>query len=364
MFNDLHDSHRQRKPILEARCRAAGKIFTALLVFALGPFASGACVATAVPGTAPRLHPGQAEFVAELVREAQAHRPGLDAKEINGWLALASYQPRIIEAISKPAEAKPWHAYRPLFLTEERIDQGVRFWRQHAALLAEMEKKYAVPAEIVVAILGVETFYGRNTGSWRVLDALTTLTFYYPPRASYFRQELKRFLLSGDAFPAAIDTLKGSYAGAMGWGQFMPTSYRTWAVDGDHDQRIDLWNSPADIIFSVGSYLMAHGWKPGEPIAALAQVRQGARVIRPENLNPVYSVAQLREWGYVLADEPAQDAPATLLRLEVQPASGAEAEFWVIYSNFSVLATYNRSPLYCMAVYQLAQALSERHGRG
>jgi membrane-bound lytic murein transglycosylase B len=311
----------------------------------------GAVAATAASGEA---HPGQRAFAVEVAR--QAARPGLDAAAIEAVLAQAKYQQSVIDAISRPAEkTKPWRDYRPIFLTPQRAEQGLVFWRENAALLERVSAEFGVPPEIIVAIIGVETSYGRITGRYRVLDALATLAFYYPPRAEFFRKELAQlFLLQGDAFPYALDEVMGSYAGAMGWGQFMPSSIAGYARSYDDDPRIDLWASRPDVIASVANYFVAHGWESGAPVARQARVAQGARPVAPVDHEPVYSVGQLDAWGYAIEGEDDPERAATLLRLE----GAAGSEYWVTHRNFWVISRYNRSPLYSMAVWQLAQELA------
>ena len=304
--------------------------------------------------TTAEVHPGQRAFAVEVAR--QAARPGLDAAAIEAVLAQARFQQSIIDAISRPAEkTKPWRDYRPIFLTPQRTAQGLEFWRENAPLLDRASAEFGVPPEIIVAIIGVETSYGRITGRYRVLDALVTLAFYYPPRAEFFRKELAQlFLLQGDAFPYALDEVMGSYAGAMGWGQFMPSSIASYARSYDADPRIDLWASRADVIASVANYFAAHGWETGAPVARPARVAASARRIAPADLEPVYSVAQLEAWGYAIEGEDDPERAATLLRLD-----GAQGEeYWVTHRNFWVISRYNRSPLYSMAVWQLSQELA------
>ncbi len=305
-------------------------------------------------------HPGQDAFARELAVEAATQRPELTEARIHEILNGAVKQQAIIDAMMRPAEAKPWHQYRPIFISKQRIDGGVAFWREHAQLLEPIAQQYGVPPEIIVAIIGVETSYGGNTGRWRVLDALATLAFHYPPRAPYFRGELKRLLLIEDRFPMPLTELKGSYAGAMGLGQFMPTSYATWAVDHDQDGRIDLWQDDADIFASVANYFVAHGWESGQPIADPAQRAADARTIKPDGYQPVYSIAQLGEWGYTPGASREATLPATLVRVD-----GVDGdEFWITYRNFFVITRYNRSPLYSLAVMQLAQEIAAAHAGG
>jgi membrane-bound lytic murein transglycosylase B len=290
------------------------------------------------------------EFARELNREA-----GLAEADVLATLAKAKVQQSILDAMSRPAESKPWKDYRPIFVTDKRRDDGIAFYRANRELIDRAAAEFAVAPEIIVAIVGVETNYGRNSGSYRVLDALVTLAFHYPPRAKFFRGELRQLFLLGDTHMAyPIDELVGSYAGAMGWGQFIPTSVANFARDYDDDGRIDLWNSLPDLIGSVANYFAVHGWKQGGPVAMRAAVEPTAREIRPDGLEPVYPVEQLVEWGY----EPAQPVDAselaTLLKLEGSRGS----EDWLTFHNFYVITRYNRSPLYAMAVWQLAAEIA------
>ena len=296
-------------------------------------------------------HPGMRAFAEQLAPEDRAAQ-----ERVLGLLNQAEYQASIIKAMTRPAEAtKTWAQYRPIFMTDKRIEGGREFYAQHAELLARVSEQYGVPAEIIVAIIGVETFYGRITGSYRVLDALTTLAFYYPPRSPYFSGELKRFLGLPDERGVALelDKVKGSYAGAMGWGQFMPTSYATWAVDDDQDGTIDLWGSERDICASVANYLAEHGWERDGPIVQRLDPIPGAREIVWDGAQPVYPLAQLVEWGYQPASVLDPDRPSALLTL--QGDSGPE--YFATFENFRVITTYNRSPMYAMAVTDLAAAI-------
>lgn len=284
----------------------------------------------------------------------QAVSAGLDRKFVTETLEGAIFQQGIIDAISKPAEAKPWPAYRPIFITEARVRGGRDYLRANASTLAEVEKQTGVPPAVVTAIVGVETNYGGNMGRWRVLDALTTLGFHYPPRASFFRGELLGYLRLASAEDVDLSTTVGSYAGAMGFGQFMPTSYLAYAVDFDGDGHRDLLGSTADALGSVGNYLKAHGWRADEPVALRVQPLAAApdAYAKPDQL---WADVKARA-GALLVDEQelAADLDARLLRL-----AGTEGEDdWVVFHNFYVITRYNRSPLYAMAVHQLAQEIA------
>ena len=296
-------------------------------------------------------HPGQAELVREVVRDT-----GQSAAALNALLDGAQRQQSILDAMSRPAEGKPWKDYRPIFVTPRRIDDGVAFYLAHRALLERIGRQYGVAPQYLVAIVGVETNYGRITGKYKVLDALVTLGFYYPPRAAFFRSELKTLLELPDSHLAGPPaTLTGSYAGAQGWGQFMPDSIRDYGVDADGDGRIDLQNSLPDIFASVANYFVGHGWVSGGPVAAPAQPDASARPIVVKDARPQWPLEQLEAWGYapLQAMDPGQ--PSSLQTL--QGPNGPE--YWFTFQNFHVITTYNRSPLYAMAVEQLAAAIAD-----
>ncbi len=319
------------------------------------------------PSTSEQATTTSSEFVGQpldsrpdvqaFIREmASQHR--FNAAQLRATFSRARTQPSIIAAMSKPAEGKPWHAYRPIFLNEKRINGGAAFWRANAAALAKAEQVYGVPPEYVVAIIGVETQYGGNMGKYRVLEALATLAFDYPRRAAYFRKELENFLLLARA--EGIDPLapRGSYAGAMGYGQFMPSSFRSYAVDFDGDGHRDLWRNPRDAIGSVANYFNKNGWRSGQPVATPARIsgNRYSGLISRQVSQPKYSVASLRTQG-VMPEEQISDSQAAML-LELQGQGGPE--YWLGFENFYVITRYNRSQLYALAVYQLAQAIRER----
>jgi len=211
---------------------------------------------------AEEAHPGSEDFVTRMVDEY-----GLDADHVRSTLAAAEYKQSIIDAITRPAEGKPWHEYRKIFLTRRRISDGVNYWQAHADLIDQVAARYGIAPEVILAIIGVETSYGRNTGSYRVLDALVTLGFYYPRRAEFFSSELGHLFALSEKEQLDIIDLTGSYAGAMGLGQFMPSSYQAYAVDFDADGVRDLWGSLPDAIGSVANYLYEHGWESGAAIS-------------------------------------------------------------------------------------------------
>lgn len=289
--------------------------------------------------------------------EAVAERHGMNAQDLERLVRdEAKHQPEIIEAITSPAEALPWHRYRTIFITDERIAGGVAYWQEHSDWLDQVQSRYGVPPEIVVAIIGVETYYGRYRGRHRVIDALRTLGFAYPPRADFFRSELEAFLVLANEEGMDPTVPLGSYAGAMGVPQFISSSYRAYAVDFNGNGRRDLFSEPGDAIGSVGNYFAEHRWQPGAPIAAPATVA-GSRwqgLLRGD-LKPVDTVGTLRSAGVTTDPSLPNDAPARLLELETDDGPA----YWVTLNNFYVITRYNHSPLYAMAVYDLARAIRE-----
>jgi membrane-bound lytic murein transglycosylase B len=299
-------------------------------------------------------HPGAEEFAARAAAEIQ-----LDQQEILALLHDARFKQSIVDAISRPAEAKPWYEYRPIFVTDKRTRGGVEFWRKHEDLIRKAADRYGVDPQVIVAIIGVETFYGRNTGGYRVLDALTTLSFYYPDtgndRSDFFSRELMQFLLLGSEENLPLREVTGSYAGAMGIGQFMPSSYREYAVDLDGDGRRDLWSSMPDVIGSVANYLRRHGWAAGQVIAAHATVADGAdmALVSQRDYKPKRTLADLAAGGFTAAGATAPETLATVTALEEEHGQA----YWLTFDNFYVITRYNRSPLYAMAVYELSEAI-------
>lgn len=275
-------------------------------------------------------------------------------------LQHAEIKPAILQAISSPAEAIPWYKYRKIFLTDKRIDGGVKFWRDNAATLDAVSAQYGVPAEIIVAIIGVETQYGGNVGSHRVIDALATLGFEYPKRSAFFLSELENFFLL--CREEHIDPLQpvGSYAGAMGLPQFMPSSYRHFAVDFEGDKHRDIWKNPADAIASVANYFRQHQWQTGGkifmPVTAEGDDYQAGFT---ESLEPNLLGSDLQRLKITSPDALSADAKAKLLRYQQEE----HEELWLGLANFYVLTRYNRSPLYAMAVYQLSQAIADKQGK-
>jgi membrane-bound lytic murein transglycosylase B len=295
------------------------------------------------------------------VKEFIAHMAGTSSfkkRQLRKILKAAQSQPAILEAMDKPAEkAKPWSEYRPIFITERRIREGTEFWLAHRQALDQASIRSGVAPEYLAAILGVETYYGRLTGSYRVLDALATLAFDYPARAKFFRDELEQFLLlSRDAGLDPL-TVKGSYAGAMGAPQFMPSNVRRYAVDAEADGHINLWTDWLDVCASVGNYLKEHGWNAGEPVLSEASVDpdKGAE-LDGRKLTLTETVASLHSKGVNFDSTLPEDAPALLIA-----ADDTDGTHWRVgYNNFYVITRYNHSALYAMAVFELAAAVKQR----
>jgi membrane-bound lytic murein transglycosylase B len=292
-------------------------------------------------------------FAAEMQRKHQ-----IPASEVEALLAGTEFRDDIIAAITRPAESKPWHEYRPIFLKPDRIAGGVEYWQRNEALLERFSREYGIPAEIIVAIIGVETRYGNYTGRYRILDSLTTLAFGYPKRADFFRRELEQFLLLSREESIDPRSSKGSYAGAMGKPQFIASSYRRYAVDGDGDGKRDLWQSDADVIASVANYFKTHGWRPGEAITVQAQNSKETD-LQPfveSGMKPSIRLQALLNQGLrPLGDTPLPD-PESLTSL-IKLDAGERNEYWLGLHNFYVITRYNHSNLYAMAAYQLSREI-------
>ncbi|MFT5924032.1 MAG: membrane-bound lytic murein transglycosylase B [Paraglaciecola sp.] len=294
----------------------------------------------------------QKQFVDSMVEKHQ-----FDRQVIESTLEKATKNETILRSIAKPWEAKPWYQYYPIFLTEKRLTKGLAFWQTHQKTLARAEQETGVPAEIIVAIIGVETFYGAYLGKYSVLDALVTLGFHYPPRSKFFRSELAQLFLLAKEENFDITELKGSYAGAMGWGQFISSSYRFYAVDFDFDGVRDLLNNPVDAIGSIANYFKKHHWKANTDIAYKAQV-SGSQypALLSKSLKYSHQWSQLQAAGVSIA-EPSLSQEVNVKLLEfTQPNN---KEYWVGLPNFYVITRYNHSPLYAMAVFQFSQQLKQ-----
>jgi membrane-bound lytic murein transglycosylase B len=287
-------------------------------------------------------------FTAEMVE-----RHGFRAADLERLFAGARYLDSVVTLITPaPPGQRSWQTYRANFLTARRVEAGAAFWRQNAKALERAAAVYGVPPEIIVAIIGVETEYGRNTGSFRVLDALATLAFDYPRRAEFFRAELEQFLLLAREARADAGSFQGSYAGAIGIPQFMPGSIRRYAVDFDGSGRIDLRGSPADAIGSVANFLAQHGWLAGAAIAVPAEVTGDRyQLLADGGVDPERTAVELREADVVFDESVGDDTPSVLIELE---SPDAPSEFLVGLRNFYVLTRYNRSSFYAAAVRELA----------
>jgi membrane-bound lytic murein transglycosylase B len=349
----------------------------------------------AVPAAHSVTLPGIPEFIDQMVAKHKFRR-----SELENVFARAQLVQPVIDAISRPSTAKPWPEYRVNFVNQQRISLGLKFWQKYRKTLQRAEQKYGVPQDIIVAVIGVETIYGQDPGSFRTLDALTTLAFDYPPRADFFRSELENFLLLAREQQFNLLDIRGSYAGALGIPQFMPSSYRTYAVDFNGNRRINLLRENRDAIGSVANFLKAFGWasrvgdnspvpgktpagKGGEiaPIAVLAKVSEDScagdittpRTVAAWSLSgitPTVKVdpdqtARLIDFTMSEGDEgqpanPRSAAPTGQASPDAVPAAaGQSKEFWLVFNNFDVIRRYNNSDYYAMSVFQLAEALKE-----
>ena len=292
-------------------------------------------------------------FIRDMVAEYN-----YDADELNDVLGRVQLSEKVIAAISRPAEALPWYRYRSIFMKPGRIKGGVEFWRRNKAQLERTTEEYGIPAEIMVAIIGVETKYGRIKGSFKVINSLSTLAFDYPKRSKFFSGELKHYLLLTREQSLDPHMLKGSYAGAMGIPQFIPSSYRAYAVDFDEDGLIDIWENPTDAIGSVGNYFKQHGWREGAGIITPASIPDtDISALLTKGLEPKLTMADVMAGGVTAEEEIDAAEKVKLLQLENKDGY----EYWVALHNFYVITRYNHSALYAMAVYQLATAIKARY---
>ena len=293
-------------------------------------------------------------FIDRMVSEQ-----GFDRNKLIAVLDNAERREDILELMRKPAEKRlQWYQYRKIFLTQSRIDGGVSFWKENADLLKQAAEAFGVAPQIIVAIIGVETRYGSNTGRHRVLDALATLAFDYPPRSQFFTGELEQYLILAREEDIDLLTTTGSYAGAMGYGQFIPSSYRHYAVDFDGDGKRDLWTSKADIIGSVANYFKEHGWAAGTPVAVLADVQgDDYQTVLDLGYKPNTVLDAMRHDGITPRTPLPDELLAALIALEQENGP----EYWLGFNNFYAITRYNHSPLYAMAVYQLSEEIRDAY---
>ncbi len=322
------------------------------LLLHLSPLATVLLLVSAVSAQELVDRPELRSFVSRMVEQHQFNAPRLLR-----MFKKVRLQPDIITAMNKPAESKPWYQYRPIFLNRKRIEGGVAFWDKHVNALVRAEREFGVAPEIIVAIIGVETRYGGFTGKHRVLDALSTLAFDYPPRSRFFAGQLEQYLLMTREEQIDPLSLKGSYAGAMGIPQFIPASYRSYAVDFNHDGHRNLWDDPVDAIGSVANYFRRHDWRAGEPVAMQTHVSgNGYRELLKKGVKPHLPLAQFPAFGVQVPEQLDLSQPGSLIELETEGIP----EFWIALHNFYVITRYNHSPLYAMAVYQLSREIRNR----
>ncbi|MDX2506794.1 MAG: lytic murein transglycosylase B [Gammaproteobacteria bacterium] len=301
--------------------------------------------------------PEVGEFINEMVTQH-----GFKQNELETLFNQVKIKQKILDAISRPAEkSKPWYEYRKIFLTEKRINNGVRFWQENADIIDYAEQIYGVAPEIMVAIIGVETYYGRLQGKYLVMDALATLAFGYPKRSKFFRSELKYFLIMSQEQQFDPLSKKGSYAGAMGMGQFIPSSYQHYAIDFNGDGKKNIWDDNVDAIGSVANYFKRHGWEKSQPVADLVSLNTDTSLSENDackrSCKPTQSVADFKQKGVQGKTQVDDKSPAILLILGQKGGK----EYWLGYNNFYTISRYNHSTLYSMAVYQLSQEIKQAY---
>ena len=354
-----------RKPFTTAR---VGTLLLPLLVAALLPcHAATKSAPQTVPKRAVAPKSAPAPFsAAPAVRDfinTMHEQHGFDVEQLTREFSLIHSNATVLRAIrpaAVPELQRSWQRYRERFVNERRTRYGQRFWQENAAELTRAEAIYGVPAQVIVAIIGVETEYGRNTGKFSALEALATLAFDYPPRAPFFRNELEQLLLLARENEVSALDIKGSYAGAIGIPQFMPSSQRRYAVDFDGDSRIDLRASTIDAIGSVARFLQMHGWQAGAPVALPAAVDGDPAPLIAAGIKPQSSLQQLAQQGVLVSPLAAPDTSLQAALIDL-PSPDLPTEYWVGFDNFYVITRYNRSSFYAMSVFLLAEALREGH---
>ncbi|MGR8999065.1 MAG: lytic murein transglycosylase B [Gammaproteobacteria bacterium] len=299
----------------------------------------------------------KSEINAFIKMMVTAHQ--FDGSELTRLFQSVEIKEDILKKISSPAEGLPWYKYRKIFITDARINNGLKFWQENGPALTAVEQQTGVPAEIIIAIIGVETLYGQHTGNYRVIDALSTLAFVYPPRSKFFLSELENFLLlCRDEHMNPLEPT-GSYAGAMGMPQFMPSSFRTYAADFDNDSRRDIWHNKGDVIASVANYFVKHHWQTGQAIAIpLSATGENYKTALTSDLKPNLRLAELKSLNLKISRPLPSSTKVKLLAFEQQHGD----ELWAGLNNFYVITRYNHSPLYAMAVYQLSQSILNKKG--
>ncbi|MBM3114408.1 lytic murein transglycosylase B [Jeongeupia naejangsanensis] len=323
----------------------------------LSTLLSFALVAPAVADDALITRPDVKQYLDEVAASENLSRDKLDTLFANVQL-----KPNIISILDRPSTSRPWYQFRGNFVNPTRIKAGAKFWRAHADTLAAVSARYGVSPEVIVAILGAETNYGSNTGSFRVIDALSTVAFDYPRRADFFRKELTQFLLLAREEGEDPLSFKGSYAGAMGWPQFMPSSFRQYAVDWNGDHHRDIWNNADDAIASVGNYLAAHGWEKGGPTMDAVNVDSDqVEALLADKFNLHYTVAEMLAKGIAPLTEVDPQRKAVLFALDTEPDF---TRYYLGYTNFYVITRYNKSTLYASAVLELADGIKSAYLSG
>jgi membrane-bound lytic murein transglycosylase B len=320
------------------------------MMLRLLPLITAALFSGTVLASTPSPEEAQRAFIDRMSSEH-----GFQRDALNALLAQAKKQQSILDAIARPAEAMPWWRYRKIFLTDARAEGGAAFWAENEAQLKQAADYFGVAPEIIVAIIGVETFYGRHTGKYRVIDALSTLGFHYPKRGKFFRSELGQFLLLTREEGLDPTEPLGSYAGALGRPQFISSSYRNFAVDFDGDGKRDIWHNNADVIGSVANYFARHGWQRGADVVYRAEAPEGLddELVQTRTSKTRHTLGELRSAGVEAADGQSDDTPASLFTLEEENGES----HWVGLKNFYVITRYNHSNLYAMAVYQLSRRI-------
>lgn len=279
----------------------------------------------------------------------------IDIKSLENGILKAQYQDAIIESITKPYEAKPWYVYKKLFLTKQRVDAAVKFFNENYQAFEKAYVQFGVEPEIILSILAVETMFGKNMGNWKVLDALFTLGFYYPPRNQYFSKEFANFIKLSEQENWDINTIKGSYAGAMGMGQFMPSSYLNYAYDFNNDGHINIFTDNYDAIGSVANYFKEHNWQIGQGCLYLAKVPKGLKI--KDDMSFSHTYKYYKELGIRIPEIIDENQKVGFYSFD---NGNGNIEYAIALNNFYTITRYNKSPLYARAVYELSELIAKQ----
>ncbi len=317
-------------------------------------FLISAATATAAAASTPLT---VQQFIDKMVHVHQ-----YDRRELVQLFQKTEYLPEVINRVNQPFEEKPWDFYKNFFITSDRVNDGIQYWHDHAATLKKAAQQYGVSPEVIVSIIGIETKYGKETGKFSTLRTLATLSFRYPKRAAFFQNELENYLLLTREYHLSPLELYGSYAGALGIPQFMPSNYRQFAISYDGKPSVNLLEDHDDAIASIAYYLQKAGWRNGQPVAMPAILADGKAKewLLSKDAKPIYRIKTLEKFGINTAEAQNPMRKSALIVMH----NTQDQEYWVTFQNFYAIMAYNPRTTYAMAIYQLSEAIRKGYGQG